>query len=169
MSEEHTPEIATPHLVESLSPNLNGAQRRHLRSLAHDLNPVVLVGHRGITDSLIDNVEAALLAHELIRIKIHDADEIDSCAQLIHDKTQAQLAQKLGKTLLFFRAHPSNPTITLPGQEPPKRAAAKPAADKPKTSKHKTRPSSNKTSARKTAPKRPPQKNSAPRSPKKNP
>lgn len=101
-------------LVQRLSPKLTGKQRRYLRSLAHTLNPIVLVGQNGVTPSLIENLEAALLAHELVKVKVHDADEVDGVAEDLHDATGAQLAQRIGKTLVLYRAHPKKPVIVLP-------------------------------------------------------
>lgn len=109
--EEFTPE---PGMVQRLSPELTGKQRRHLRGLAHDLNPVVLVGQRGISDSLLENVEAQLLAHELIKVKVHDPDAMAETAEAVHAATGAQLAQKIGHILVFYRAHPEEPQIRLP-------------------------------------------------------
>lgn len=101
-------------LVKQLSPELTGKQRRHLRSLGHGLDPVLMVGQRGISDNLIENFEAQILAHELIKVKVHEADEMDEVAQQLHEATGAQLAQKIGKMLLFYKPHPEKPTISLP-------------------------------------------------------
>ena len=101
-------------LVQRLSPKLNGPQRRHLRALGHHLDPVVLVGQRGVTEGLIANMQAALLTHELIKVKVHDPDDLEDVAQALHEATGAQLAQRLGKTLLFYLARKNKPEITLP-------------------------------------------------------
>ncbi len=101
-------------LVQRLSPNLDGKARRHLRSLAHDLNPIVLVGQKGISEGLIENFEAALLAHELVKVKVHDAGAIEETAEAFHAATDAQLAQHIGKMLIFYKPHPEEPKIRLP-------------------------------------------------------
>lgn len=101
-------------LVEHLSPGLTGKQRRHLRGLGHELHPIVQVGQRGVSEGLIANFEAALHAHELVKVKVHDADELHATAQALHDATGALLAQKIGKTLLFYKRHPRDPQIRLP-------------------------------------------------------
>ena len=41
----------------------------HLKALSHSLNPVVQVGHKGLTDSVIKEIEVSLKAHELIKIQ----------------------------------------------------------------------------------------------------
>ena len=104
----------TAGLVTRLSPRLTGKQRRHLRGLAHDLKPIVLVGQKGITTNLIENFEAALLAHELVKVKVHEGDGLVETAESLCKATGAQLAQQIGFTLVFYRPHPKTPTIRLP-------------------------------------------------------
>lgn len=107
-------ESSTRGMVSRLSPRLTGAQRRYLRSLAHELNPIVLVGQRGISENLIDNFRQALLDHELVKVKVHGGDEIAEVAEQLHQETGAQLAQHIGHILVFYKPHPEDPEITLP-------------------------------------------------------
>lgn len=107
-------EKTTKGLVTRLSPRLTGAQRRHLRSIAHDLKPIVLVGQRGISENLIENFRAALLAHELVKVKVHGGDGLVETAEQLHEETAAQLAQHIGHTLVFYKPHPEDPEINLP-------------------------------------------------------
>lgn len=104
----------TSGLVVRLSPALTGKQRRYLRGLAHDLKPIVLVGQKGVTDTVIENLRAALLAHELVKVKVHEADDAEAAAEALHTGAKAQLVQHIGKTLLFYKAHPKKPVIVLP-------------------------------------------------------
>ena len=97
-----------------MSPRLTGKQRRYLRGLAHDKKPIVMVGQKGISESLIENFEAALLAHELVKVKVHGGDGLEEAAEALHKATGAQLAQRIGFTLVFYRPHPKEPTIGLP-------------------------------------------------------
>lgn len=101
-------------IVEELSPQLTGKQRRHLRALAHELQPLVLVGQKGITEALIQNLDEQLTAHELVKVKVHDADAIETSARALAAGTRAALAQVIGKILLFYREHPKDPVIKLP-------------------------------------------------------
>ena len=52
--------------------DLSSGQRKELRSLAHHVDPVILVGNRGVTDSLMRSVESALDTHELIKIRFNE-------------------------------------------------------------------------------------------------
>lgn len=109
-----TKENSTVGLVSRLSPELTGKQRRYLRGLAHDLKPIVLVGQHGISENLIDNFRAALLAHELVKVKVHGGDGLVDTAEALYEATGAQLAQKIGFVLVFYKPHPDDPTIELP-------------------------------------------------------
>lgn len=101
-------------LVRRLSPRLTGEQRRFLRTKAHELDPVVLVGQRGISEGLIDNFRNALRAHELVKVKVHGGDGLVETAERFYDETGAQLAQQIGHCLVFYKPHPEDPEIELP-------------------------------------------------------
>lgn len=102
-------------LVQSLSPLLTGKQRNALRKLGHSLKPVVQVGQKGISENLLKNIDQALLDHELIKVRLVPTsdDDYTAVATAIHEATGAQLAQKVGRNLLFYRAHPEEPKITV--------------------------------------------------------
>ncbi len=101
-------------------PPLTGKQARHLRALAHSEKPVAQVGKHGLSDALASEIEAALLAHELIKIKV--AGEAPTTpqefGQAISEKLGARVAQILGRTVLLYRRHPKKPRIQLPGPTP---------------------------------------------------
>jgi RNA-binding protein len=95
---------------------LTGKQRRYLRGPGHDLKPIVQVGKDGIDDGLIAAVEQALDDHELVKIKVGEAAQLDrhDVAEAIAHKTGSEVAQVLGNTVLLYRAHPDDPAIVLP-------------------------------------------------------
>ncbi|MGI5828977.1 MAG: YhbY family RNA-binding protein [Bradymonadia bacterium] len=101
--------------VRDLSPEFTGAQRRQLRALAHDYKPVVLVGHGGVSPSLIDALAQALYDHELVKVKVLNnfEGEIEDVAQDLAIGTNSALVQKLGRILLFYRQNPDDPKIVL--------------------------------------------------------
>jgi hypothetical protein len=53
---------------------LQPAFRRELRARAHHLHPVVMVGHHGLTPAVLHEIDAALSAHELIKVRVFSDD-----------------------------------------------------------------------------------------------
>jgi RNA-binding protein len=95
---------------------LSSKQRRHLRSLAHSLKPLVQIGKGGIDDGLVAAIDQALLDHELIKVRVGEnaGVEREEAAEAIAKKTKSDVAQVLGNIVLLYRAHPDAPTIVLP-------------------------------------------------------
>jgi RNA-binding protein len=95
---------------------LTGKQRRHLRSLGHELKPIVQIGRAGIDDGVVAAVDQALADHELVKIKLGEAAALDrhDAAEAIARQTGSEVAQVLGNTLLLYRADPDDPGIVLP-------------------------------------------------------
>jgi len=94
---------------------LSGKQRRYLRGLGHELKPIVQIGKGGIDDGLVSAVAQALEDHELIKLKIGESDlDRHEAAEDLAKRTQSEVAQVLGYTVLLYRAHPDEPTIVLP-------------------------------------------------------
>lgn len=95
---------------------LTGRQRRYLRMLGQQLDATLHVGREGVTDAVVRQTEVQLAAHELIKVRVseqvpggrHDA------AALLAARTQAHLAQVLGRTALLYRARKDEPAIVLP-------------------------------------------------------
>jgi RNA-binding protein len=95
---------------------LTGKQRRYLRSLAHHLSAILHVGKLGLTANVVEQVDLALQAHELVKIAILDTCEQDRhsvAAQLATDTT-ANLVQVLGRTVVLYRPAKVTPQIVLP-------------------------------------------------------
>ena len=86
---------------------LSSAQRKELRSLAHHLDPVVLIGNRGVIDSVIDSIDTALTAHELIKIRFNERKtEKKELSAQIAEATESQIAGIIGHVAIFYREHP---------------------------------------------------------------
>ena len=81
---------------------ITSKQRAFLRSLAHHLNPVSIVGKNGLTDSSLDFIIKALEAHELIKIKINFGDK-NKIALEISKKTNSFIIGKIGKIIIFYK------------------------------------------------------------------
>jgi RNA-binding protein len=99
-----------------LADALTGRQRRHLRALGHHLQPVVQVGHEGVTEAVVRAANQQLDTHELIKVRIGESSPQDrhEGAEVLAEKTGAQVAQVLGRTALLYRARKEKPEIVLP-------------------------------------------------------
>lgn len=88
--------------------DITPAQRRALRAQAHALNPVVLVGDRGLAPSVLGEIERSLQAHELIKIRIPGAERDLRETMLAHvcDALGCAPVGHLGKVLIVYRPHP---------------------------------------------------------------
>lgn len=94
---------------------LTGKQKRFLRGLGHHLQPVVMIGKDELTPALIDAVNEALKAHELIKLRLQEGCMMDrkEVAEELASQTGGDVAQILGKTILLYRAA-EEPKIALP-------------------------------------------------------
>jgi RNA-binding protein len=84
-------------------------ERARLKARAHALEPVVQVGHSGVTDQLVKEIERALAAHELIKIKVTvaDRDQREEICNDIATRTGAAPVQRVGKVLVLWRPKPA--------------------------------------------------------------
>jgi len=94
---------------------LNPKQISYLKGLSHSLNPVVYIGHKGLTDSVVNEIEVSLRAHELIKIKLQEKDK--SKRKLLLDeickKINAQAINLIGLQIVIFKAS-EPPKILFP-------------------------------------------------------
>lgn len=87
---------------------LTGAQRKYLRGLAHHLNPAAFVGQKGITSALVEEIESALDASELIKIKFVDHKDKEIKTALtdeIAKQTRSMIAGMIGHVAILYRRH----------------------------------------------------------------
>lgn len=85
--------------------SLSQEQKKRLRTIGHQLNPVVTVGDKGLTANVLTEVARALDDHELIKVKIVTEDREDK-KDIIHEllsKTGATLVQTIGHIALILR------------------------------------------------------------------
>lgn len=94
---------------------LSNKQKQFLKSKAHDLKPVVLLGGNGLTEGVVAEIEQALDHHELIKIKVpgEDREQKVLVMDAIIRETKAEKVQVIGKTLILFR-QAKEPKIILP-------------------------------------------------------
>lgn len=95
--------------------NLSKKQIQHLRGLAHDLKPVVLLGSNGLTEAVVAEIDLALNHHELIKVKVvaEDRETKGLIIDAIIRETGAVKVQTIGNMLALYKSSPEQ-KITIP-------------------------------------------------------
>lgn len=85
--------------------DITSQERSALRAAAHPLRPVVLIGDRGLSDSVLKEIDLNLTAHSLIKIRIggQERPERDLMLDTICDSLSCAPIHHLGKTLIIYR------------------------------------------------------------------
>ncbi len=83
---------------------------RELKKMAHHLKPVVIAGKKGISSALINEIDLALLAHELIKVQIASRlkEDIDEHVDKIVQETGAVHIDTIGNIVILFRQNKEN-------------------------------------------------------------
>lgn len=95
---------------------LSSAQTRFLRGQAHGLKALMQVGGKGVTDSVVAELNQLLEDHELIKVKV-GADDRETRAALIDDladRSGAVVVQRIGHTAVLYRTSTEKRRIVLP-------------------------------------------------------
>lgn len=100
---------------------LSSADRRNLRGQAHHLEPVVQVGHSGVTDGVLKQVAEQLRAHELIKVRLHEPEDKQAMADALAAGTGSALCGLVGHTAILYKRHPREPKISLTPPKPERR------------------------------------------------
>lgn len=95
---------------------LTGKQRRFLRAMGHSLDPIVQVGKGGVSETVMQQLDEALEARELVKVKVLNncMMEVDEVAEGLEAGTGAEIAQIIGHNILFYRRAKEKPQIELP-------------------------------------------------------
>jgi RNA-binding protein len=95
---------------------LSSHQKRYLRGIAHALDPVIMVGQKGVTPALLKEFDGALIHHELVKVKLADADRDDRAETIeaLCESSKSELVQTIGRVASFYRRNPKQPKIELP-------------------------------------------------------
>jgi len=122
-----------PNTPSSHPTPLTPQERTALRAAAHALRPVVLIGERGLTDAVVKEIDRALTAHQLIKVRAasQERDARDAMLASICALLGCHPVHHLGKMLILYRATPvveaaANPHARKASEPyiPKKRAAA---------------------------------------------
>ena len=96
---------------------MNSKQISYLRGLAHNLNPVVMISNKGLTEGVLKEINICLDAHELIKIKVMNDDKALR-TQMLNDICEQKMAtavHHIGKQLVIYRQS-TKPKIVVPSK-----------------------------------------------------
>jgi len=99
-----------------LTMTLTEKQQRFLRGKAHALKPVVMLGHKGLTDNVVAETVQALGVHELIKVRIRAADRAarDALLSDLIARAECALVNRIGHVAILYRAAQPLPRLVLP-------------------------------------------------------
>ncbi len=88
--------------------SLTPRERAHLKARAHALAPLIQVGQAGVTTQLIAEVDRALTAHELIKVRVasDDRERRVALGDELAEATDAAVVHRVGKVLILWRPKP---------------------------------------------------------------
>ena len=96
---------------------LSSRQRAHLRSLAHSLKPLLQAGPAGVTDAFLTALDEAFQTHELLKIRLLDAPDLDLkgvVATIPERRPDVEVVQTIGKVAALYRPLPDGSELELP-------------------------------------------------------
>lgn len=84
---------------------LTNAEKRTLKARAQGLEPIVKLGHAGMSDAFIASMDAALTTHGLVKMKFSDhKEEKKTLTPQIAEKTRSAIVMQVGNVAVFYRA-----------------------------------------------------------------
>lgn len=94
---------------------INGKQRSYLKSLAHNIDPILIIGKNGITETVLKQVDEALEARELVKIKLLDTSFLNAndVANAMAEELRAEFVQSIGGKFVLYRES-KEPKINIP-------------------------------------------------------
>jgi RNA-binding protein len=101
---------------------LTPSRRSELRSQAHKLSPIVIIGDKGLTDEVLAEIDRSLKAHELIKIRAStdDRDARELWMEKICERLEAHAVQQIGKVLVVYRENFDKPRENVAARSDPR-------------------------------------------------
>lgn len=88
---------------------------KRLKSIGHELKPIVMIGNKGITPAISEEIDRALTDHELIKVKLPAGTkhERDIVSTEIATTANANVIHTIGRMALLLRQNPNaNPKLS---------------------------------------------------------
>ena len=98
---------------------ITSKQRSFLRSMAHNLDPVVYIGKFGVTENVEKEIDNCLENRELVKVKLQEGCDLAAkdVANEMADKLGAEFVQAIGHKFTLYRESKENKQIVLPRSE----------------------------------------------------
>lgn len=95
---------------------ITGKQRKYLKGLGHNIEPILQIGKSGVTKNLLKQIDEALEARELIKVKVLNNSLLDAkeVANDIAEELEAEFVQSIGNKFLIYRESVDKKEIELP-------------------------------------------------------
>ncbi|MEG0918790.1 MAG: ribosome assembly RNA-binding protein YhbY [Anaerovoracaceae bacterium] len=95
---------------------ITGKQRSYLKKLAHNLDPMVMLGKGGLTDNIRQEMENNFEARELVKVKLQEGCDLNAkdVANQLAEELNAEFVQAIGRKFTLYRESKDNKTIELP-------------------------------------------------------
>jgi RNA-binding protein len=100
--------IAHTEVKEAMA-ELKGFQKKYLRGLAHELNPIVMIGKEGLESGVVKSVSDGLFNHELIKVRFisfKEKEQKETIAAELAVQTESEIVGMIGHTLILYRQQP---------------------------------------------------------------
>ena len=94
---------------------ITSKQRSFLKSLAHNIDPVVYIGKAGVTDNVKKEIDTCLEARELVKVKLQEGCDLitKDIANELASELQAEFVQAIGRKFTLYRESKENKQIVL--------------------------------------------------------
>lgn len=94
---------------------LTSKQRAQLRALANPIETILQVGKSGVGEQLIKQVDDALTARELIKLRVLETapGSVREIAEELAQATNAEVVQTIGTRFVLYRRNNKKPVIEL--------------------------------------------------------
>jgi RNA-binding protein len=89
---------------------LTSKQRSYLRSLGNGMEPILIIGKGGITDNVVEQLDQALTARELVKVRVlpHTEFDVNEIGETLSRETVSEIVQIIGHNILYYRTPPKN-------------------------------------------------------------
>ncbi len=94
---------------------ITSKQRSFLKSLAHNIDPVVYIGKAGVTDNVKKEIDTCLEARELVKVKLQEGCDLipKDIANELASELKAEFVQAIGRKFTLYRESKENKQIVL--------------------------------------------------------